>query len=118
VNFQEEIRPYAAAHEPHSGNIEVEMKAILETLVNALLERFEDAGFKVPKTLTEKERESFVFQTLERAAILPQSDFDALVVAAFAVVNRWEKGDLAAAVRNLGLVLAKVEEGIPDSGDG
>ena len=118
VNFQEEIRPYAAAHEPLFGNIEVEMKAILETLVNTLLERFDAAGFNVPKALTEKERESFVFQTLEQAAILPQADFDALVVAAFAVVNRWEKGDLAAAVRNLGLVLAKVEEGIPDSGNG
>jgi hypothetical protein len=83
--------------------MKIDMKTILDALVNTLMERFDEAGFQAPKTLTEKEREVFVFQTLEQAAILPQSAFDELLGAARAVVDCWENGDLADAVRKLDL---------------
>ena len=90
------------------------MKSILEALVNTLMERFADAGFQVPKTLAEKEREVFVFQTLEQAAILPQSVFDELLGTAHAVVDCWETGDLAGAVRKLALASEAAQRNNPD----
>jgi len=77
------------------------MAPILELLVETLLRRFSDSGFDVPQSMTEKERASFVIKTLETAAILPPSFVDGLLESACKVVNSWEKGDLAAAVRNL-----------------
>ena len=47
------------------------MTTILEMLVKTLIERFAAAGFDVPDAMTQKQRESFVFQALEDAAIVP-----------------------------------------------
>jgi hypothetical protein len=90
------------------------MKSILEALVNTLMERFDEAGFEVPKTLTEKERDAFVFRTLEEAAILPQSAFDELLGTAHAVVDCWKTGDLAGAVRKLALASEAAQRNNPD----
>jgi hypothetical protein len=81
--------------------------SILETLVNILIKRFADAGLDMPKESTEKDRLGFVFGALDKVAILPSENFNRLVSAAEMVVNRWESGDLAGAVRDLALALPK-----------
>jgi hypothetical protein len=81
------------------------MTAILATLVESLMVRFSQAGFDVPQSMTQKERESFVFHTLEGAAILQSHKLERILGSAGAVVERWERGDLAAAVRDLSNVL-------------
>ena len=83
------------------------MNSILETLVNTLSERLSAGGFELPKAPPEKERLGFIFQALDQAAILPVEDFNRIVSAAQEVVNRWESGDLADAVRTLALALPK-----------
>ena len=83
------------------------MNSILEALVNTLSERLFAGGFELPKTPTEKERLGFIFQSLDQAAILPVENFNRIISAAQEVVNRWESGDLADAVRTLALALPK-----------
>jgi hypothetical protein len=77
------------------------MAPVLDLLVETLVRRFSASGFDVPQSMTGKERESFVINTLETAAILPQHLADGVIESARRVVNSWEQGDLAAAVRNL-----------------
>ncbi len=81
------------------------MTTILALLIETLMKRFSQAGFDVPQSMTEKARESFVIQALEGAAILQRRHLDRLRGSARAVVDSWERGDLAAAVRDLANVL-------------
>jgi hypothetical protein len=83
------------------------MQAILDLLIQTLIERFSDAGFEVPETMSQKEKESFVLSTLESAVILPSSQHHQLVTAAHEVVKQWESTKLAEAVRHLDAVLAQ-----------
>jgi hypothetical protein len=89
------------------------MEAILELLVEILIQRFAQAGFDIPQSMTEKARESFVIQTLESVAILQQDLLDRLLGSARAVVNAWERGDLAAAVRDLSGVVPETTRCLP-----
>jgi hypothetical protein len=83
------------------------VQTILELLVKILMERFLDAGFDVPATMTQKDSESFVFVALENAVILQAAEHERLVAAARDVVNKWESASLAEAVRNLDAALAQ-----------
>jgi hypothetical protein len=77
------------------------MQTILDLLIKTLIERFSDAGFDVPETMTQKESESFVFVALENAVVLRAAEHERLVTAARHVVTQWESTSLAEAVRNL-----------------
>lgn len=81
------------------------MNSILGSLMKVLLQRFGEAGLELPNEATEKERLAFIFQALDQVAILPLETFHPMISAAQDVVNRWESGDLADAVRNLALAL-------------
>jgi hypothetical protein len=83
------------------------MQAILDLLIQTLIERFSDAGFEVPEAMSQKEKESFVLSTLESAVIPPSSQHHQLVEAAHEVVKQWESTRLAEAVRHLDAVLAQ-----------
>jgi hypothetical protein len=83
------------------------MNPIFDLLVNTLTERFVAAGFEMPDQMTQKQRESFVIQALEEAAIMPIRHFTRLVAAGREVVTCWESGNLANAVRNLDDALPK-----------
>jgi hypothetical protein len=83
------------------------MNSILDLLVNTLIERFIDAGFEVPNAMTQKQRECFALQSLDEATILSISDYNRLVAAGHEVVNCWENGNLAQAVRTLDHALPK-----------
>ena len=85
------------------------MATILDLLVETLMRRFSESGFDVPQSRTAKDRESFVVDTLENAAILPQDLLDVLIESARNVVNVWDRGDLAAAVRNLSSAIEAAE---------
>jgi hypothetical protein len=73
---------------------------LFDLLVRTVLERLSE-HFTIPTSMTEKERDSFVFRTLEDAAIVPAKSLHSLLEVAGEIVARWEKGDLAEAVRHL-----------------
>jgi len=81
------------------------VQTIFDLLIKTLIERFSDAGFDVPETMTQKESESFVFVALENAVVLPAAEHDRLVTAARDVVTQWESTSLAEAVRKLDAAL-------------
>lgn len=92
------------------------MAPILELLVETLLRRFSDSGFDVPQSMTEKDREAFVINTLETAVILAPELMAGLLDAAREVLSSWERGDLAAAVRNLSCAVDAADRGVaPES---
>ena len=83
------------------------MQTILDLLITTLIDRFSEAGFDVPATMTQKESESFVFVALENAVILPAEEHERLLKAAREVVKQWESTGLAKAVRDLDATLAE-----------
>ena len=84
------------------------MTITLELLLTALMKRFAEAGFDIPEDMDGEQREAFVVQVLAEAAIVPADDYKELVAAGRQVVNRWESGDLAEAVRKLEVALPKL----------
>jgi len=83
---------------------------VFDLLLRTLLERLAVSGFETPKDLSEKRQLSWVIETLEQATILPSEDFTRLVEAGREVVNSWEHGDLANAVRTLDRALPAGQE--------
>ncbi len=87
---------------------------IFELLVCTVLERLSE-HFEIPASMSNKERDVFVMNTLEDAAIVPADVLHNLCTVAREVVARWENGDLAEAVRRLASAVdSSTEKLIPE----
>jgi len=84
------------------------MQAILDLLIDTILQRLSEAGFDVAQDTTKKQKEQSVLAALEDAVVLQAHEYHQLVEAARQVVSRWATGDLADAVRQLDAALEPI----------